>query len=106
MTDLADATGIRRALSGVDCAFYIVPIGLTHEAGTGTAFVAAAVESGVPVMAIGGEKGLGAKVGEAVSLVATNVEATVEANCGHFVPEEAPHAIIDRILEMAARTRI
>lgn len=58
-----------------------------------------------PVMAMGGEKGLGAKVGEAVRLVAQNVEASVETNCGHFMPEEAPKAVIDRILEMAARIR-
>lgn len=57
-----------------------------------------------PVMAIGGEKGLGSKVGEMVSLVAENVEATTLSGCGHFLPEECPEAVIKSILAMAART--
>ncbi|MEI1377343.1 alpha/beta hydrolase [Nostoc sp. UHCC 0926] len=58
----------------------------------------------VPVMAIGGEKGLGEKVGEMVSLVAENVEATTLSGCGHFLPEECPKAVIKSILAMVART--
>jgi hypothetical protein len=38
----------------------------------------------VPVVALGGEKGLGAKVGEAVRMVAADVEAAVQ-------PDLRPH---------------
>lgn len=57
----------------------------------------------VPVVALGGEKGLGAKVGEMVRMVAENVEAETLSGCGHFVPEECPDAVIRRVLGMAAK---
>jgi pimeloyl-ACP methyl ester carboxylesterase len=59
----------------------------------------------VPVVALDGEKGLGAKVGEMVRMVATHVEATVRPDCGHFLPEEAPDVVTKQVLAMAARTR-
>jgi pimeloyl-ACP methyl ester carboxylesterase len=51
----------------------------------------------VPVVAIGGEKGLGARVGQFVSMVAANVESVVLPGCGHFVPEECPEAILEQL---------
>lgn len=51
----------------------------------------------VPVVAWGGEKALGARVGEMVSLVAETVEQAVLAHCGHFLPEECPDEIVRRI---------
>jgi pimeloyl-ACP methyl ester carboxylesterase len=50
----------------------------------------------VPVVALGGEKSLGSKVGEMVKAVAKNVEDYVIPNCGHFVPEERPEEIRNR----------
>jgi pimeloyl-ACP methyl ester carboxylesterase len=50
-----------------------------------------------PVVAIGGEKGLGARVGQSVSMVAANVESVVLPGCGHFVPEECPEAILQQL---------
>jgi len=50
----------------------------------------------LPVVAIGGEKGLGARVGQFVSMVAANVESIVLPDCGHFVPEECPEAILEQ----------
>ena len=44
----------------------------------------------VPILAIGGEKALGAKVGEMVSTVAGHVISKTISDCGHFVPEEQP----------------
>jgi pimeloyl-ACP methyl ester carboxylesterase len=58
----------------------------------------------VPVVALGGEKGLGAKVGEMVKMVAQNVQVITLPNSGHFVPEECPQAVIQQILPMAAKT--
>jgi pimeloyl-ACP methyl ester carboxylesterase len=58
-----------------------------------------------PVIAIGGVKGLGAKVGTMVKLVAENVEAVTLTDCGHFVPEEAPDAIVQRVLKIVRQTQ-
>jgi pimeloyl-ACP methyl ester carboxylesterase len=59
----------------------------------------------VPVVALGGAKGgLGAKVGEMVKLVARDVTVETLADCGHFMPEERPDAVIRHIRALAART--
>jgi pimeloyl-ACP methyl ester carboxylesterase len=58
----------------------------------------------VPVVALGGEKGLGDKVGEMVAMVADNVEAHTLAGCGHFMTEERPEFVVEQILAMAAKT--
>jgi pimeloyl-ACP methyl ester carboxylesterase len=55
----------------------------------------------VPVVAIGGVKGLGAKVGKMVKLVAERVEVVTLPDCGHFVPEECSKAVVKYVLEMA-----
>lgn len=55
----------------------------------------------VPVIAIGGVKGLGDKVGETVRLVASNVTAETLSGAGHFVPEEAPEAVIRQVRAVA-----
>jgi pimeloyl-ACP methyl ester carboxylesterase len=57
----------------------------------------------VPVVARGGEKGLGGKVGEMVAMVASNLEANTLADCGHFMTEERPAFVIDHIRALAAR---
>jgi len=59
----------------------------------------------VPVVAIGGVKGLGDKVGEMVRMVASDVAAETLPDAGHFVPEEAPDEIIRRIRALAAKTQ-
>ena len=59
----------------------------------------------VPVVALGGEKGLGANVELMVKLVAKNVEGEVIANCGHFLPEECPEVVVQHILALAANQR-
>jgi pimeloyl-ACP methyl ester carboxylesterase len=58
-----------------------------------------------PVIAIGGVKGLGANVGTMVKLVAENVEAVTLEDCGHFVPEESPDEIVQRVLKIVRKTQ-
>jgi pimeloyl-ACP methyl ester carboxylesterase len=57
----------------------------------------------VPVVALGGEKGLGGKVGEMVVMIAENVEAHTLAACGHFMTEERPEFVIGHILNVSLR---
>ena len=54
-----------------------------------------------PVWAMGGEKGLGARVGQMVALVAEHVQTSVEPTSGHFLPEEAPAPVTQAIIHMA-----
>jgi pimeloyl-ACP methyl ester carboxylesterase len=51
----------------------------------------------LPIVAIGGEKGLGERVGHSVSMVAANFESIVLPGCGHFVPEEYPEAVLQQL---------
>jgi pimeloyl-ACP methyl ester carboxylesterase len=44
----------------------------------------------IPVLAIGGESGVGASIGLAMNKIAPDVTSKVIANCGHYVPEERP----------------
>lgn len=57
----------------------------------------------VPVIAIGGVKGLGDKVGEGVARVAESVSTETIENCGHFVPEERPDVVIRHIWAIAVK---
>jgi pimeloyl-ACP methyl ester carboxylesterase len=51
----------------------------------------------IPVVALGGEKSLGALVGKFVSMVASNVQSKVIPSCGHFIPEERPEAVVEQV---------
>jgi pimeloyl-ACP methyl ester carboxylesterase len=57
----------------------------------------------MPVVALGGEKGLGGKVGDMVAMVAKNVEAHTLTGCGHFMTEERPEFVADHIVALTAR---
>ncbi len=55
-----------------------------------------------PIAAIGGDKSLGPMVRAMLALVAENVSGSVLADCGHFVPEEQPDAIVKEIQALSA----
>ena len=62
-----------------------------------------------PVMAMGGVKGLGPRVGAMVRMVAVNIKEVVLDDSGHFVPEERPDAVVNEILalnEQLSRTKL
>jgi pimeloyl-ACP methyl ester carboxylesterase len=53
----------------------------------------------VPVLAIGGEGGLGEMMEKMTRTVADDVRGLVIPNCGHYVPEEAPELLADILVE-------
>jgi len=63
-------------------------------------------EVAVPVVALGGDKSLGANVEKMLKLVAKNVEGEVVSNCGHFLPEEYPEVVVRHILALALKRTV
>ena len=57
----------------------------------------------VPVVALGGEKGLGDKVLIMVKLVAKDATGETIADCGHFLPEEDPEAVVRHVQALHER---
>ena len=57
----------------------------------------------VPVIALGGLKSLGPKVGEMVKKVAETVEAHTLPDGGHFLPEECPDEVVRHVLALGRR---
>lgn len=57
----------------------------------------------VPVLALGGRKGLGERVGQMVRQVADEVVAVTLEDSGHFVPEEQPDETVRHLIALAAR---
>ena len=53
---------------------------------------------GIPVLAVGAERGVGALLLETMRLVAADVRGAVLAGCGHYLPEEAPRAVAAQII--------
>jgi microsomal epoxide hydrolase len=52
----------------------------------------------MPVLAIGGETGLGAAMRQSLEPVSTNLQGAVIPNCGHYVLEESPAELLDLVL--------
>ena len=50
-----------------------------------------------PVLAIGGEFGLGGMMEQMMRSVATDVTGVIVPDCGHYVPEEAPDFLSERL---------
>ncbi len=57
----------------------------------------------VPIAAYGGDKSLGSNVQAMIEMVAEDVTGGVVANCGHFLPEEAPEQLLKHFEELASR---
>lgn len=53
----------------------------------------------IPVLALGGASSVGSDMIRLVQNFATNVSGGAIEDCGHFLPEEQPSAVADRLLE-------
>lgn len=56
----------------------------------------------IPVLAIGGESGVGGSIGVAMRKISDNVTTHVLTKCGHYVPEECPEAFIQSVLSLTS----
>ena len=59
----------------------------------------------LPVLAIGGEKGIGEGVGNTMKLVADNVQIVIIPDAGHWVAEQAPEQELAALTEFLAPYR-
>jgi pimeloyl-ACP methyl ester carboxylesterase len=59
----------------------------------------------MPVLAIGGEASFGENVGNAVQVVADDVQSVVIPGVGHFVAEEAPEEMLTALTAFLAPYR-
>lgn len=56
----------------------------------------------IPVLAIGGESGVGGSIGVAMHKISNNVTTHVINDCGHYVPEECPEAFTKSVLSFTS----
>ena len=59
----------------------------------------------LPVLAIGGEKGIGEGVPDTMKLVADNVQSVIVPGSGHWVAEEAPEQLVAALMPFLALYR-
>ncbi|MBV9796092.1 MAG: alpha/beta hydrolase [Actinobacteria bacterium] len=52
----------------------------------------------IPVLTLAGDRSLGPRVGEIGQLIAADPISVVIENCGHYLPEEQPAALLDYLL--------
>jgi pimeloyl-ACP methyl ester carboxylesterase len=52
----------------------------------------------MPVLAIGGDRGMGEVMLTSMSGAATDTNGTIIKNCGHYVPEECPDELVYAML--------
>jgi hypothetical protein len=53
----------------------------------------------MPVLVYGAENGVGAMLFDTMRLVATDMRGGVFADCGHYMPEEAPRPVAERVIQ-------
>lgn len=52
----------------------------------------------MPVLVLGGEQSFGPRVGATFQVVVGDVQAEVVPECGHYIPEEQPEYLAERLL--------
>ena len=60
----------------------------------------------MPVLALGGVGSLGDHVREMMAMVAEHVEGGAMSRCGHFIPEERPAELVERIVAFVPGARV
>ena len=80
---------------------------LTRRQGVRSAVVmsAAMVALSLPVLAIGGAKGIGEGTASTMKLVADDVQSMIVPGSGHWVAEEAPEQLLSAITGFLAPYR-
>jgi pimeloyl-ACP methyl ester carboxylesterase len=56
------------------------------------------------VLAIGGDHGLGPVMAQNLKAAAADLRGAVIADCGHYVPEEQPKALLEALVPFLAGT--
>jgi pimeloyl-ACP methyl ester carboxylesterase len=65
---------------------------------------AAATKLPMPVLAIGGDHGLGLVMQQSLAASAADLQGAVIADCGHYVPEEQPKSLLGTLMPFLTRT--
>lgn len=60
----------------------------------------------MPVLAIGGELGMGSLMASQLGKAASNLQSHVIPNCGHYVPEESPAELLDLLRSFLASHKL
>ncbi|HEY4142322.1 MAG TPA: hypothetical protein VGM57_12965, partial [Pseudolabrys sp.] len=60
----------------------------------------------MPILAVGGSGGLGDAMRGTFSAFSPHLTGAVIPNCGHYVPEEAPEALLAAMLPFLAADRV
>ncbi|SDF40761.1 Pimeloyl-ACP methyl ester carboxylesterase [Lentzea fradiae] len=71
---------------------------LLDDGRVNAAWAAAGNRLAMPVLAVGGEMAVGERLAESLRPVAPHVESAVIAGSGHFLAEEQPDALAERLL--------
>lgn len=58
-----------------------------------------------PILALGGDVGMSPGIFEAMKPLATSIEGGIVKNCGHYMPEEQPEEIGDRMVEFFKKSQ-
>lgn len=70
---------------------------LLDDGSTNRAWLDAGGRLAMPVLALGGEYGVGGSVADALREAAPKLHSAVVAGSGHFVPEEAPKELLAKL---------
>ncbi|MGL4288895.1 MAG: alpha/beta fold hydrolase, partial [Phreatobacter sp.] len=58
----------------------------------------AAIRLKTPILALGGDVGMSPNIYDAMKPLGENVEGGIVGDCGHYMPEEQPAIIAERML--------
>ncbi|MFG2888403.1 alpha/beta fold hydrolase [Streptomyces sp. NPDC048248] len=57
----------------------------------------------MPVLSVAGARGQGERLKALLAPVAERLDSVVLPDCGHYVPEEQPEALLDQLLSFLHR---